>query len=449
LFDCSIERGSGIVRTSVRALAMNIAVTGWPQAAWLFVILGLACGSDSPLESDPVPVGPPPAISLSSGFDDAPVEGFVRLQPDSSAGSWKYYVDLDEDGAWNHQGTLDRDLSYAYRFDSPGAHTVRVRLEGAADTVDAEHAVVVNDPTGIAVTATAFVGRPDHSGGFEGITTSPDGADVFVGAFDDGVVYRIDRAALEVRDSIALGHGVEGLSVSPSGEFLFVAHKRPIAAFRLKLPDMQPTSPSEGPPTDNFFAHALDDQRALFGGEAPLVVYDARLERIVARALGPDGQELPNSGHFAVAPDGATVVTADPWGAGTLRVLTLPDLRSQAEWSLSEGTWIHAVAFSPDGKRLFVAGGARLYVLDARTGTIEKDFGLGVLGGFANPVARSRDGRFLAFEGHDGVVIVEIERAIPLYRIPGHSSVATDPIVDAGFVLLDIIGGLRTITIRP
>lgn len=420
---------------------------GLPEVACLIAILGAACSADSPLESDPVPAGPPPVVSVSSGFDDAPVEGFVRLQPAAGVGSWQYYVDLDEDGAWNHQGTLDRDLSFAYRFESPGVHAVRVRLEGAADTVDAEHAVVVNDPGGITVTATGFVGRPDLGGGFEGITTSPDGTDVFVGAFDDGVLYRIDLATLEVRESIALGHGVEGLSVSPSGEFLFVAHKRPIAAFRVELPDMKPASPSEGPPTDNFFAHALDDQRSLFGGEAPLVVYDVSLERIVARALGPDGQELPFSGHFAVAPDGATVVTAVVGGGGVLHVLGLPDLRSRGTWLLPQGTWIHAVAFAPDGKRLFVAGGGRLYVLDARTGTIEKEFGVSIVGGVASPVARSRDGRFLAFEDVNGVLIVETERAIPLYRIPGHSSVATDPSVGAGFVLLDIAGGLRRITI--
>lgn len=420
-----------------------------PQVACLIAILGLGCSADSPLESDPVPAGPAPTVSLSLGFDDAPVEGFLRLQPSSGVGSWKYYVDLDEDGAWNHQGTLDRDLSYAYRFESPGVHAIRVRLEGVADTVDAEHAVVVNDPSGITVTAVDFVGRPDHSGGFEGITTSPDGADVFVGAFDDGVLYRIDRATLEVQDSIALGHGVEGLSVSPSGAFLFVAHKRPIAAFRLDLSDMRPASPSEGPPTDNFFAHALDDQRALFGGEAQLVIYDASLEQIVARALRPDGQELANSGHFAVSPDGATVVTADPWGAGVLHVLTLPDLRSHAEWSLPERTWIHAVAYDSDGGRLFVAGSDRLYVLDTRTGTIEKEFGVSIVGGVANPVARSRDGRFLAFQAMNGVLVVETERGIPLYRLPGRSSVATDPSVATGFVLLDIAGGLRTIVVAP
>lgn len=420
----------------------------WPRVACLFATLGLACSSGTPLGSDPAPSGPAPTVSLSLGFGDAPVEGFVRLQPPAGGGSWSYSVDLNEDGSWDYQGRLDRELGYGYRFEPPGVHTVRVRLEGP-DTLDAEREVVVNDPGGITVTATGFVGRPDLGGGFEGITTSPDGTDVFVGAFDDGVLYRIDRATLEVRDSIALGHGVEGLSVSPSGEFLFVAHKRPIAAFRVDLPDMKPASPSEGPPTDNFFAHALDDQRALFGGEAPLVVYDVSLERIVARALGPDGQELPFSGHFAVAPDGATVVTAVVGGGGVLHVLGLPDLRPRGTWLLPQGTWIHAVAFAHDGKRLFVAGGGRLYVLDARTGTIEKEFGVSIVGGVASPVARSRDGRFLAFEDVNGVLIVETERAIPLYRIAGHSSVATDPSIDAGFVLLDIAGGLRTITIGP
>lgn len=414
----------------------------------VFLISAIAgCDSSSPVDPAASPHGAAPIVSLSMGFADPPLTGFVRLRPPAESGGWRYFVDLNEDGAWDYQGVLERELGYAYRFDSPGIHAIGVRLEGT-DTLDFDRPVVVNDPSKVSVVATGAV-PPLFDSSFEGITVSPDDPDVFVGNFFPGAIFRIDRASFEARDVIELAHGVEGLSVSPSGEFLFVAHKNPIPAFRLALPEMELASPAEGPPQDNFFVHALDDHRALFGGEAPLVIYDVESETTIAKARGLDGRELEHSGHFAVSPDETTIVVFDRLREGILHVLSLPGLLAREEWSLPNGATFGTLAFSLDG-RIYALTGNRLYLLDAATGEIEEEWvGVGYGLSLANPVALSRDGRYLAFEERDGVLIVDTTLRIPLYRIAGTSSVATDTAVDAGFILLDGGGGLRRITITP
>jgi sugar lactone lactonase YvrE len=416
------------------------------------------CDSSAPTEPGPGPSGEVPTVSLSLQFDDGPLDGVVRLRPPAGSIRWEYSVDLDEDGSWDSQGRLERTLGWAYRFELPGVHAIRIRLEGPADTLNVERLVVVNDPSKIRIEATGQVEPLDRSfAGFEGITISPDGKDVFVGDFSGGTIFRVDRGTLEVRDTVEVGYGVEGLDVSDSGEFLFVAHKWAIAAFRLDLPEMEPASPAQGPPLQNFFVRALDDERALFGGDAPLVLYDMAAGMIVARAHLPDGEEILRSAHFAVFPDGSAVAVADPSGvddpsdSGTLRVLSLPDLAAQHVWESPEGIWAAKLAFSRDGSRLFALTYEHLYVLDARTGTVAMSFVVGPRPGLsvANPVALSRDGRFLAYAAWSGVLIVDVERGIPLYELDGSASVTTDPTVDSGFVLLDGGGGLRRIMIEP
>lgn len=428
-----------------------------------FLILAFAgCGKDAgPTgRENPEATGAVPDVALTLAFDDAPLEGYVEIRPPAGSADWGYAVDLNDDGVWDHEGRVARDLGFAFRFDSPGIHQVRVRLEGPDGPLEVDRLAIVNDPTAVQILALGQAPILGQMTYFEGIAVAPDGGSVYVGDFGNGAILRLDADGLSVRDSVLLDYGVEGLSISPSGDYLFAGAKYPIPAYRFTLPGIEPASPEGDWANRRYYVHALNDREAIYSGH-PASIRDVAAGVEIRRALRSDGTEFPSM-HFDVSPDGRRAAFVDNANRSGVSLYTLPGLEPEREILLSEDRSFQQVAFDATGQRLFaivrdilgneIAGG-RLMVLDLETGDVVRDLKIEelVCSSFcvANAVSLSRDGRYLAFETGTGVLIVETMRGIPLYRLNGQGSVARDPASGAGFYLLSVGGGIRRIEVVP
>src|SRR5688572_12059198 len=328
--------------------------------------IGCDRGSGPVANEDGAPMGPAPMVRLSMAFDDSPLEGFVELWPPAGSSGWGYSVDLDEDGIWDRQGRLDRGLGFAFRFQEPGVHLVHVQLDGPAGSIDLERFAIVNDPTGVAVLATGQAPRLNPDAFFEGITAAGDGSGLYVGDFWNGAIFRVDPSDLVARDTVVLSYGLEGLSVSPSGAFLFAGMKYPLSAYRFSLPDLAPASPSSDWGYGQFFVHALDDEHALYTGHGTFI-RNVPGGGITRRILDGDGIELA-SGPMAVSHDGTLAAIVDRRADALVRLYTLPGAIFLRDLPLPDGAWIESLAFGPAVEQLYIRSSDALYVIDASSG---------------------------------------------------------------------------------
>lgn len=424
------------------------------------LVLSLSCADSNPggiVDPDTTPRGPAPAVEASVQFGGAPVEGAVYLVPGEATAGWAYAIDLDEDGEVDQEGILEAEwVGFDYRFEAPGTHAVRVDLSGPDGVETVSVPVVVDRPTAVRVVAENRV-ELDLEGGasFEGMVATQDGSTLYVGDFSAGWIVALDGATLEPTTRVRLWHGVEGLSISPSGEYLFAAFKDWGAA-RLELPDLVPDVTREEYRWDGFYAAALDDRMVLTGGGVDgLTIHDVVAGEVVRRT-----EEI--EGHFDLDRDGDRAVAADP-GAGSsgLTFVRLPELAVTRSLQLPAGMRPTRVVFGPGDERIFlitlggrdpVPVGWSLVVLDAASGEIERIVSLDDGGCFAlcvaSPVARSRDGRYVAFETDPGVLIVDTGTGLPLARGPW-GSVAASPVEAATFWVLAQNGVVRKIVVDP
>lgn len=408
----------------------------------------VGCAESDPLRSDG-PGGPVPRVEVSVGFSDAPLEGTIFLSPEEESVGWRYSVDVDEDGQFDHVGVLEARIGFLYRFSSPGIHRIAIELEGPAGAEVTEWPVVVNDPEAIRLLAQRSIVTADPSGGatFEGITIDPAGAWLYLGDFSRQQVFRADAATLEPLgppvDVPAWG-GPEGLSVIPSDTLLLVGHKRSSLSV-VALPEM--TLRRQLPMPGEFYVQALDDTLALTSGMG-VNVFDIRTGDGVASA------GIQNAWHFSVSPAADRVAVLEE-RESIIHLLTLPGLAEIGRIPLPV-LGVDLVAFDPAGDRLYVMGRgdgvARFVLVDPTEGRILRNLPLAPGGCswfcVANPTATSSTGRYVAMEAASGVYVIDTEVDLPLYHTSVGLSVAAAPAGD-GFYVLRPDGLLSRIEVDP
>jgi hypothetical protein len=462
--------------------------------AWVSVALMLAaCSAErTPLPTEPVgdtippapPVSPPPselplyfplpppqlpsdpprsdrlAATVSLAFGDAPVEGLLYLLPGLDGIGTLYTVDLDEDGAPDHSGVLERALGFSYRFEAPGPHRIEVNFSGPGGTQTIERWVVVNDLSVVQLLARTKV-DPDAEEGtsFEGIAVDPGGEHVYVANYRGGSLSQLVASDLsEIARLDSIPYSIEGLSITPSGDLLVAAYKYGHVSV-VAVPSMAVLHHHERS-VGSFFVHALDDRLALFSGRSQLTLFDTQTGQIIDVANRMDGNPL-YAWHFDVSPDGTTAAVAgrhfDP--RNTVSLVELLSLRTVKEIEIPVVDHVVNVANDPHEARLYILGNelepsedggnylsaGHFVVVDMDTGAVLRDLPLGpsYCGVYcvANPVARSRSGRYVAMEWNGGSFIIDTSIDLPISRVGvyGYSgygfSVAASPLEDVFFFL--------------
>ncbi len=414
-----------------------------------------ACSdSPAPIEPEPTPTGPLPEIHASVQFGDSPVEGALYLLPEAGTEGWTYAIDLDEDGEADREGILERRIGFDYRFDAPGTHLLRIDLTGPTGTETAEVPVVVNRPDAVRIVGQTTIETDADEITFEGIVVSPDGSTVYAGNFRGGDIHAIDAHTLEKVASVDLWYGVEALTISPSGDYLLPAFKNS-GSVRLRLPELAPEFARRDYAMFAHWGHAVDDRHLLATGGL-MALHD-----VVAGTPERFGQDPSPTGQFDVDPKGGRVLGVE-WGEATgLHMVSLPDLGVTRTYPQPPGLRADRVVFGPGGERAYVLAiderdpdlaGWRLLVIDLSTGETVRSLSLDTASCSiycaANPVARSREGRYVAFETSEGVLIVDTTTDLPIGRGP-HMSVAASPVEDATFWTLRIDGLLSKIVVEP
>lgn len=409
------------------------------------LVAAVGCSDDSAV-GPAVPAGVAPAVELTVGFDDPPLEGILFLRPDASTRNWRYTIDFGDDGKVDHEGVIRDEIGFRYRFEGPGVHRIAVVLEGTASPIRIERRVVVNDPAGTEILAERALPRSENSI-FEGIALDRAGRFLYVGDFWDDLLYQVDAQSLDVQEGpLELEDGPEGLSVAPGDSLLYVLHKRfHLSVVAIPMFEVRRVFGSLG----GFFIRLIDETHALLSGSG-LAIQLVNVDDGAVEATGA-GQW-----HFAVAPDGQRIAVLDRIDGVSVRLLALPALNELATYPIPDLGGVDAVAYDPDGSRLYVMGrdqgGVRFVLLDALNGEILESLPLVSAGCSifcaANPVTVFANGRFVAFEQIDGVIIVDTSIDLPRFKAKAAGSVAANPERDAFYVLRSD-GLLSKLTVAP
>jgi hypothetical protein len=431
------------------------------RALVFLACLALACGCKSssktvtgPMEAPP-PTGPTPVVLASLGFGDPPLEGFLYLRPAAGTANWRYAIDLDGDGNPDHEGVMTREIGFAYRFASPGVYRMRVSLTGPGGVEVFEVPAVVNDPAAVQMLAQRDLSNPQppyfDQGTFEGIALNHASTALFVGDFFQSEIHHLDPATLAdlgpplplrpglFDEEVFAPGGAEGLSVTPSDAFLFVAHKG-FGLSVIGLPNMELLRSLQM--DGEFFIEALDDVTALVPGRLyreGLNLIDTRTGETIRTLPAPDPW------HFAVSPATDRVAVLVRTGQPlTLRVASLSSLQELVRIPLPELSSADIVAFDPAGDRAYVMGnapgrGSVFVLIDVITGRVLLTMTLPTGCGFAgfcvaNPVATLASGRFVAME-RDGTYFVDTTLDLPRFYSDFGASVAASPLEDVVFLL--------------
>ncbi|HUP01951.1 MAG TPA: hypothetical protein VM737_10580 [Gemmatimonadota bacterium] len=407
-----------------------------PLAFTAVLLWACAEGGESPVESRAS--GPAPEIRLTLGFGHAPVAGTIFLTPAQDTRNWRYAVDLDADGAPEHEGLLTRQIGFHYNYGSPGVHRILITLNGPEGEVRHERPVVVIDPGSVRILAQRDVGMDDE-GPFEGIAIDHRGESLYVSSYGGGPLLRLDPSDLSIEGRLPLNYSAEGLSVTPSDSLLFITYKyRHLAV--VAIPSLEMRRFLERSETGAFFIQALNDREALVSGRNPFTLLDAETG-LAVRRVDFSSEVFPNW-HFSLSPDGETVAVLDRSGPPSVFLLHTSTLGLRRVIPLPGVDYATHISFHPSGDRVYVLGfkdaEARFLALDATDGEVLEDIGLGPVSCWhycvANPVATGSDGRFVVFALEEAAFFVATDSDLPRHRLDwSGSGVVASPAESAFF----------------
>jgi hypothetical protein len=295
---------------------------------------------------------------------------------------------------------------------------------------------------GFSVLAQGFAGASgsDPQALYEGIAVDATGGSVYVGSFARGTLVRLDAGDLQVLGSTTLPEGLEGLSVAPGNETLVGTH-RDGGISVVAIPAM--TSSFRADAGGGFFVRSIGENRALTSGGQPLALVDTEAGISLAEFFPPGGLTM---WHMAVSPDGSRFAVLRNEDAARELLFFSPELEDLGGFDLSTYASVIAVAYHPSGSKLYVTtrdlgGGVHFLVIDVATASVLARF-LGPnncnLLCVANPVATSREGRWIVFAEQNGAHFVDTATDEPVVRAQNAffgSGVAASPTENAFFFL--------------
>ncbi|MDQ2051701.1 YncE family protein [Natronolimnohabitans sp. A-GB9] len=219
---------------------------------------------------------------------------------------------------------------------------------------------VIDDVEGTVLETVDVAERTSH-----GIAVTPDGATVYVGDYDDGNVYPISTADLEVGEAIEVGSNAHGVDVDPDGRYLYVSGgsvnvRGDVAVVDLDGHDVVEGIETEGAGHVNFgpegryaYVSNVDLNR--------IAVVDTEEMAVLETVDVGDG---PN--EAVASPDGQYVYTANV-GDDSVSVVDVDTWEEVDRISAGEGT--HGIDITPDGEYVWTANRASsdLTVIDAET----------------------------------------------------------------------------------
>lgn len=150
-----------------------------------------------------------------------------------------------------------------------------------------------------------------------------------------------------------------------------------------------------------------------------------RQPRYVPAVEGVPGGATPSA--LAFSPDGARLAVG--YKDGTLAVLEASSLRPLRVGPLGEGAPITALAWSPNAIQLGIGlAGGRALVLEAGNDEQPPTQVAGLSGGDPGALAFSPDGFFLAVAGQSGLAVSEVDGGAEVLRLAGPTTgIAFDP----------------------
>jgi DNA-binding beta-propeller fold protein YncE len=431
----------------------------------LSITFSSAC-ADGP--SEPSVPGKTPTIHATLSFGLAPVTGNLVLEPAADAsreGAWRYQIDVGEDGSREFSGLLDGISVFPYRFDEPGAHSIRVDLR-AGDRVEVlREVVVVSDPQRLQEGGVVTVGDTlNEPGVLLGITVSHSGELIIAGK-SFGQLVQVDSSSLSVKLEVddQLPSTLEGISAAPDEDLLHTMSRLGhLGVFRLQ--DLQQVNAFALPEVARNYIQAISNRRAYVSGRQFALIDTS--DGSVIRSLG-----VVNARHFAIDPTESRVAVSlaeVDLGSETqpAEILAVTASSFAEDWRLRLDDPREApsgVAFSRDGQRVYVVSvvnGEQLWrfrVIDAANGALLRNMVLGrgcdsaaFCRGGPNSSAISADGGFVAFATGIGGIIVDRRTDLPVTQTPfGNTNyccdVAANPVTNT-FYFADL--GFRIYSFR-
>lgn len=278
----------------------------------------------------------------------------------------------------------------------------------------------------------------DQTALFEGIAAD-DAGSVYVASFARGTIVRMRGSDLSIVNSTSVPQSVEGLAVAPPGTGPLLAVHQGSGLSVVEIPGLTPLALHDE--AGGFFVEALGTNRALTSGGRPLTLVNPATGETLVEFIPPGGASI---WHFAVSPDGTQIAALRSEAGGREIHLLTSELESLASFDLSAYNSLHAIAYHPGGTRLYVLardGGQRDHFLsidllaERAVDTALGQSGCSVLC-VANPVATSREGRWVVFAQETGAFFIDTQTHQAVAQLRGvfvGSGVAASPTEDAFF----------------